>query len=172
MEKVFIEYIYLILIIIGLVMLARRLKIAYPIVLVLGGLVLSFIDGFGSIAINPGLIFFIFLPPLLYEAAWATSWKELWRWRRVITSFAFPIVIVTSFVIALVSKAFLPGFTLALGFLLGGIISPPDAISATSIMRNVQVPKSMVSIVEGESLLNDASSLIVFSFALNAVETG
>jgi monovalent cation/hydrogen antiporter len=172
MENVYIEYIYLILIILALVMLARRLKIAYPIVLVLGGLVLSFIDGFSSITIDPNLIFFIFLPPLLYEAAWQTSWKEFWRWRRVIFSFAFPIVIVTSFVVALVSQAMIPGFTLALGFLLGGIVSPPDAISATSIMRTVKVPKSLVSIAEGESLLNDASSLIVFRFALVAVTTG
>src|SRR5690349_20042891 len=112
MGSVYIEYIYLVLIILGLVMLAQRLKISYPIVLVLGGLVLSFIDGFGSITINPNLIFFIFQPPLLYEAAWATSWKEFWRWRRIITSFAFPIVIVTSFVVALVSKAIIPGFTL------------------------------------------------------------
>src|SRR4051812_12385828 len=121
MENVYIEYIYLILIILGLVMLAQRLNIAYPIMLVLGGLILSFIDGFSAITINPNLIFFIFLPPLLYEAAWQTSWKEFWRWRRVILSFAFPIVIVTSFVIALVSRALIPGFTLALGFLLGGI---------------------------------------------------
>src|SRR6187397_514530 len=172
MENVYIEYIYLILIILGLVMLARRLRIAYPIVLVLGGLILSFINGFSSITIDPNLIFFIFLPPLLYEAAWQTSWKEFWRWRRVIFSFAFPIVIITSCVIAFISNAFIPGFTLALGFLLGGIISPPDAISATSIMRNVNAPKSLVSIIEGESLLNDASSLIVFRFALAAVITG
>src|SRR6478752_9909573 len=110
MEKVYIEYIYLILIILGLVMLAQRLKVSYPIVLVLGGLVLSFIDGFGSITIDPNLIFFIFLPPLLYEAAWATSWKEFWKWRRVITSFAFPIVIFTSCVIAFVSSKLIPGF--------------------------------------------------------------
>src|SRR3954453_19667239 len=105
MENVYIEYIYLILIILGLVMLAQKLKVSYPIVLVLGGLVLSFIDGFGAITIDPNLIFFIFLPPLLYEAAWATSWKEFWPWRRIITIFAFPIVIVTSFVVAIVAKA-------------------------------------------------------------------
>ena len=172
MENVYIEYIYLILIILALVMLARRLNIAYPIVLVLGGLVLSFINGFSSITINPKLIFFIFLPPLLYEAAWQTSLKEFWRWRRVILSFAFPIVIVTALVVALISRALIPEFTLALGFLLGGIVSPPDAISATSIMRTVKAPKSLVSIVEGESLLNDAASLIVFRFALTAVITG
>lgn len=172
MQNVFIQYIYLILIILALVMIANRLKIAYPIVLVLGGLVLSFTSAFSHATIDPQLVFFIFLPPLLYEAAWQTSWKEFWKWRRVITSFAFPIVIITSCVIAVVSKAIIPGFTLALGFLLGGIISPPDAISATTIMRRVDVPKSLVSIIEGESLLNDASSLIVFRFALLAVITG
>ena len=153
-------------------MLANRMKLAYPIILVLGGLALSFTDGFSKLTIDPELIFFIFLPPLLYEAAWQVSWKQFWKWRRVIMSFAFPIVIITSCVVAFASYAFIPGFTLALGFLLGGIVSPPDAISATTIMRQVKAPKSLVSIAEGESLLNDASSLIVFRFALAAVITG
>jgi monovalent cation/hydrogen antiporter len=172
MQHALIEYIYLILIILALVMLSQKLKISYPIVLVLGGLVLSFTSPFSHVTIDPELIFFIFLPPLLYEAAWQTSWKEFWKWRRVIMSFAFPIVILTSCVVAFVSTALIPGFTLALGFLLGGIVSPPDAISATTIMRNVNAPRSMVSIAEGESLLNDASSLIVFRFAIAAVSTG
>src|SRR4051812_19964366 len=129
MQTLFIEYVFLILIILALVMLANKLRVAYPIVLVLGGLVLSFTSLFSAIIIQPDLVFLIFLPPLLYEAAWATSWKEFWKWRRVITSFAFPIVIITSCVIAFVSSKLIPGFTLALGFLLGGIISPPDAIS-------------------------------------------
>ena len=172
MQDSFIQYIYLVLIILGLVMLANRLRLAYPIILVLGGLLLSFTSIFSNVTIKPDLIFFIFLPPLLYEAAWQVSWKEFWRWRRVIMSFAFPIVILTSCVVAFASYAFIPGFTLALGFLLGGIVSPPDAISATTIMRQVKVPKSLVSIAEGESLLNDASSLIVFRFALAAVITG
>ena len=172
MQQLFIEFVFLIIIILALVMLANRLGIAYPIVLVLGGLVLSFASVFSEIAIDPDLVFFIFLPPLLYEAAWQTSWKEFWKWRRVITSFAFPIVIITSCVVAFVSNAIIPGFTLALGFLLGGIVSPPDAVSATTIMRKVKVPASLRSIIEGESLLNDASSLIVFRFALAAVITG
>ena len=172
MPSYFIQYIFLILIILALVMIANKLRLAYPIVLVLGGLALSFTTEFSSITIDPQLVFFIFLPPLLYEAAWQISWKEFWRWRRLIASFAFPIVIITACVIAFVSSALIPGFTLALGFLLGGIISPPDAISATTIMRRVNVPKSLVSIVEGESLLNDAASLIVFRFALAAVMTG
>ncbi|MET0394212.1 MAG: Na+/H+ antiporter, partial [Chitinophagaceae bacterium] len=171
MQSVFIQYVYLILIILALVMIANKLRLAYPIVLVLGGLALSFADGFAHVTIDPELVFFVFLPPLLYEAAWQTSWKEFWKWRRVITSFAFPIVIITSCVIAFASSALIPGFTLALGFLLGGIISPPDAISATTIMRQVKVPKATLSIIEGESLLNDASSLVVFRFALAAVVT-
>jgi monovalent cation/hydrogen antiporter len=172
MQNAIIEYVYLIFLIIALVMLANRLKVAYPIVLVIGGLALSFTNFFTNITIDPELIFFIFLPPLLYEAAWQTSWKDFWKWRRVITSFAFPIVIITSCVVAFASNALIPGFTLALGFLLGGIVSPPDAISATTIMRQVKAPKILVSVAEGESLLNDASALIVFRFALAAVVTG
>ncbi|MBN3874958.1 Na+/H+ antiporter [Nostoc sp. JL23] len=172
MQDIFIQYICLILIILGLVMIANKLRLAYPIVLVLGGLALSFIAPFSNITINPELVFLIFLPPLLYEAAWQVSWKEFWKWRGLIIGFAFPIVILTSCVIAVVSSALIPGFTLAMGFLLGGIISPPDAVSATTIMRRVNVPKSLVSLIEGESLLNDASSLIVFRFALAAILTG
>lgn len=172
MVEAFIPYIIIIIVILFLVMLSRKLKVAYPIVLVLGGLVLSLLPGLTAIEIDPELIFIIFLPPLLYEAAWYTSWKDLWKWRRVIGSFAFLIVILTSFIIALVSSAIIPGFTLALGFLLGGIISPPDAVSATSILKQVKVPQRITAILEGESLLNDASSLIVFRFALIAVSTG
>lgn len=168
----FAQCILLVFIILLLVTLAQRLKIAYPIVLVVSGLILSFIPGIPTVSVKPELIFIIFLPPLLYEAAWYTSWKELWRWRRVVSSFAFIIVIVTSFVIALVSSSLIPGFTLALGFLLGGIVSPPDAVSASAILKYVKAPKRLSSIVEGESLLNDASSLVVFRFALIAVDTG
>ena len=137
MPSVFIQYIFIILIILGLVMLANKIKVAYPIVLVVGGVLLSFISSFSNITIDPEAVFFVFLPPLLYEAAWQVSWKEFWKWRKVIMSFAFPVVIITSCVVAVVSKAFIPGFTLALGFLLGGIVSPPDAISATTIMLTI-----------------------------------
>lgn len=172
MQNYIIEYVYLILIILGLVMVANKLRLAYPIVLVIGGLLLSFSSRFSQITIDPELVFFIFLPPLLYEAAWQVSWKEFWKWRRVIISFAFPIVVITACAIAFVSTWIIPGFTLALGFLLGGIISPPDAISATTIMRQVNAPRSLVSVAEGESLFNDASSLIIFRFSLAAVITG
>lgn len=172
MHESIILYLSLVMIIMFLVMLARRIKIAYPIVLVLGGLALSLVPGLPAVEIDPELIFLIFLPPLLYEAAWQTSWKDFWKWRRVIGSFAFIIVIFTSCVIAYVTQAIIPGFTLALGFLLGGIISPPDAVATTSILQNIKVPKRLITIAEGESLLNDASSLIVFRFALVAVASG
>ena len=172
MQSTFLQYLSIVLIILFLVMLARKLRVAYPIVLVLGGLVIGFIPGVPMIEIDPEMIFLIFLPPLLYEAAWSTSWKAFWKYRRIITSFAFIIVIVTSLVVALVASSIIPGFTLALGFLLGGIVSPPDAVSATTILRSVKAPKAVTTILEGESLLNDASSLIIFRFALVAVDTG
>lgn len=172
MKDTFVLYILLIFIILLLVMAARKLKIASPLLLVAGGLLLSLIPALSHIHIDPELVFMIFLPPLLYEAAWDTSWKEMWRWRRIITVFAILIVILTSGVVAFVAYAWIPGFTLALGFLLGGIVSPPDAISATSVMRMVQAPRRVTHILEGESLLNDASSLIIYRFALAAVVTG
>ncbi|MFT4094424.1 MAG: Na+/H+ antiporter [Niabella sp.] len=165
-------YLIVIVFIMFLIMVAKRINVAYPIVLVLGGLAVSLIPGIPSIEVDHELIFLVFLPPLLYEAAWYTSWKEFWHFRRIIGSFAFLIVLLTSLVVAWVASSYIPGFSLALGFLLGGIVSPPDAVSASAIMKSVKVPKSLEAIIEGESLLNDASSLIVFRFALIAVETG
>ncbi|WP_116788226.1 Na+/H+ antiporter [Flavobacterium psychrotrophum] len=165
-------YLGLIVIILLLIMVANKAKIAYPVLLVLGGLGISFIPGIPALHIDSELIFLIFLPPLLYEASWAISWKELWKWRRIITSFAFLVVFFTAISVAFVANYFIPGFSLALGFLLGGIVSPPDAVSAGAILKFVKVPKRFSSILEGESLLNDASSLIIFRFAMIAVATG
>ncbi len=134
-------YLGLIIVIVLLIMLAKKINVAYPILLVLAGLLISFIPGIPTIHIEPELIFFIFLPPLLYEAAWETSWKELWRWRRIVLSFAFLVVFLTSLAVAFVANYFIPGFSLALGFLLGGIVSPPDAVSAGAILKFVKVPK-------------------------------
>lgn len=165
-------YLALIVLIVLLIMLANKIRVAYPVLLVLAGLAFYFIPGAPVLKIDPELIFIIFLPPLLYEAAWANSWKELWHWRRIIGSFAFVVVFLTAISVAVVANAFIPGFSLALGFLLGGIVSPPDAVSAAAILKFVKVPKRMSSILEGESLLNDASSLIIFRFAMIAVATG
>ncbi|MBO9701734.1 MAG: Na+/H+ antiporter [Sporocytophaga sp.] len=165
-------YLTLIVLIVLLIMLSNKIKVAYPVLLVLGGLTISFIPFIPVMKIDPELIFIIFLPPLLYEAAWANSWKELWHWRRIIGSFAFIVVFLTAIAVAFIANTIIPGFSLALGFLLGGIVSPPDAVSASVILKLVKAPKRMSSILEGESLLNDASSLIIFRFAMIAVATG
>jgi CPA1 family monovalent cation:H+ antiporter len=107
-------YLGLLIVILLLIMLASKIKVAYPILLILAGLAISFIPGVPVIIIEPDLIFFIFLPPLLYEAAWAVSWKEMWRWRRIITSFAFIVVFLSALSVALVSNYIFPGFSLLL----------------------------------------------------------
>lgn len=158
--------------IILLEMLADKLKVAYPILLVIAGLLISFIPGLPALHIDSNFIFFIFLPPLLFEAAWSISFKEMKRWWRIISSFAFLVVFFTAFSVAMLTQFLIPGFTLALGFLLGGIVSPPDAVSTGAITKFVKIPRSTRAILEGESLMNDASSLIIFQFALTAVGTG
>jgi CPA1 family monovalent cation:H+ antiporter len=172
MIEIFPFYLMLIIAIVLIIMLANKIKVAYPVLLVVAGLFISLIPGIPLIHIDHELIFVIFLPPLLYEAAWNISWKELWHWRRIIGSFAFVVVFLTALSVAFVANWFIPGFSLALGFLLGGIVSPPDAVSAGAILRFVKVPKRVSSILKGESLLNDASSLLIFRFAMIAVATG
>ena len=155
-----------------LVMLGQKLKISYPIFLVLGGLLISLIPGIPNIQMDPDMILTLFLPPLLYEAAWYTSWRQFWKWKRPIVLLAFGLVFFTSTIIAYLTSSMIPGFTLALGFLLGGIISPPDAVAATSVLKGLKIPKRLTTILEGESLINDAASLIVFRVALVAVISG
>jgi len=155
-----------------LAMLSTKLRISYPIFLVIAGLLIGIIPGIPTVTLDPELVFIIFLPPLLYAAAWSTSWNDFWRFRRPISMLAFGLVVFTATAVAFISNALIPGFTLALGFLLGGIISPPDAIAATSVLQNLHISKRVTTILEGESLINDASSLIVFRFALATITTG
>src|SRR5215813_9918726 len=135
-------------------MWATKLRIAYPILLVVAGLLISFIPGLPAVKIDPDLIFFIFLPPLLFEAAWTISFKEMKKWWRIIGSFAFLVVFFTDLSVAVVANHFIPGFSLALGFLLGGIVSPPDAVSTNAITKFVKIHRSTSTSLEGESLLN------------------
>lgn len=155
-----------------LYLLSERLKISYPILLVIGGLGISFIPAVLDISIDPDIVFLIFLPPLLFEAAWYTSWNNFWEWRRSIFSLGFGLTFFTSLAIAYFSVSIIPDFTLALGFLLGGIISPPDAVAAASVLKGLKMPKRGLTILEGESLVNDAASLTVFRFAVAAILTG
>lgn len=155
-----------------LYLLSQRFHISYPIFLVIGGLAISFIPGAPVITVDPDMVFLIFLPPLLFEAAWYTSWNSFWRWKRSILMMGFGLVFATSLAVAYFSVNIIPGFTLALGFLLGGIISPPDAVAATSVLKGISMPRRGLTILEGESLVNDAASLTVFRFALAAVISG
>lgn len=155
-----------------LVMIGQKLRIAYPIFLTIAGLIISFIPQIPVFQVDPDIVFLIFLPPILFNAAWNTSWREFFRLRRPIFGMAFGLVFLTSIVVATLSSYIIPGITLAMGFLLGGINSPPDAVAATSILKNLKIPKRTLTILEGESLINDASSLIVFKFALAAIMTG
>lgn len=172
MENSVLLLIFLALVIVCTIMLSKKIRIAYPILLVFVGLLLSFIPGLPKIELEPKVVFILFLPPILYEAAWACSFRELFKWRRIILSFAFIVVFITAMTVAFTAYWFIPGFTLALGFLLGGIVSPPDAVSVNAITKFVKIPKRFSAILEGESLLNDASSLIIIQFAILAVTTG
>jgi Na+/H+ antiporter len=172
MQENLLLIIFLLFVVSMLVMLGQKLRISYPIFLVIGGLLISLIPGIPHVTIDPELVFLIFLPPLLYEAAWYTSWFDFWKNRRPIGLLGFGLVLFTSVIVAYFSSEMIPNMTLALGFLLGGIISPPDAVAATSVLKGLKIPKKIVAILEGESLVNDASSLIVFRFALAAVISG
>jgi len=155
-----------------LTMLSEKLRISYPIFLVLAGLLFSFVPGLPVVSLDPDLVFLIFLPPLLYAAAWNTSWKDFWQYKRPIIMLATGLVVFTSATVAFTAHAIIPDFSLALGFLLGGIVSPPDAVAAASVLQNLSMPKRVVAVLEGESLINDASSLIIFRVALAAIVTG
>ena len=155
-----------------LAMVSSKLRISYPILLVLAGLGISVIPGIPPIRLDPDIVFVIFLPPLLYSAAWNTSWHEFWGLRRPIGLLAFGLVLLTSVAVAYVAHWLIPDFPVELGFLLGGIVSPPDAIAASSVFENLKVSRRVTTILEGESLVNDASSLIVYRFALAALFTG
>lgn len=161
-----------VVVIVLLNMLSKKINVAYPILIVLAGFIASLIPSVPKLRLNPDWVFFVILPPLLYEAAWSISYKGLVRWWRIIGSFSFLVVFFTATAVAFFANYFIPGFSLALGFLLGGIVSPPDAVSAGAIMKFVKIPKGTATILEGESLFNDASSLIVFRFAMIAVATG
>lgn len=154
-----------------LAVVARRLRISYPILLVITGLVIGWIPGLPPVILSPDAVFLVFLPPLLYYAAWQIDNVELKLYSRSVSFLAVGLVLFTSTVVALVAYLFIPGFSLAQGYLLGAIIAPPDAIAASSVMKGLNVPKRITTVLEGESLINDASSLIIYRYGLIAILT-
>lgn len=155
----------------ALALLARKLHIPYPILFVIGGLILSFIPGIPRVHLDPELVFLLFLPPLLFPAALFTSWRDFRTNLRPILLLAIGLVLMTTVSIALMAHHFI-GVPLAAAFVLGAIISPPDAIAATAIAQRLRVPRRIVTVLEGESLVNDASALVAYRFGVMAVVTG
>jgi len=145
---------------------ARKLNLPYPIVLLLAGLLLSFLPRVPKVTLNPDVIFLIVLPPLLYSAAWVTSWRDFRFNLFSIFMLAFGLVAFTVFGVAFAAPLVFAGFTWQLGFLLGAVVSPTDSIAATSIARTQALPRRIVDILEGESLVNDASGLVALEFGL------
>ena len=145
---------------------ARKLNRPYPIVLVVAGLLLSFLPRVPKVTLNPDIIFLIVLPPLLYSAAWVLSWREFRFNLFSIFMLAFGLVAFTVFGVAVAAPVVFAGFTWQLGFLLGAVVSPTDSIAATSIARSLALPRRIVDILEGESLVNDATGLVALEFGL------
>src|SRR5215213_6952941 len=155
-----------------LAFLARKLQIQYPLLLVMGGLGISRIPNLPAFHIAPEYVFLVFLPPLLYHAALLTSWRDFRANIRPIGWLAVGLTLFTTIAIALVAHYLLPDFGWPSSFLLGAIISPPDAIAATAVAQRLHVPKRIITILEGESLVNDAIALVAYRFALAAAITG
>ena len=151
---------------------ARRIGIAYPILLLLGGLVLGFLPGLPTIELDPDLVFLLFLPPILFGAGFSTPIRDFKANVRPIALLAIGLVVFSTLVVGVVAQVAIPGLPAAAAFALGAIVAPPDAVAATSIFRRLGVPPRVVTILEGESLVNDASAITLYRFAIGAAAFG
>src|SRR5580658_3269076 len=151
---------------------AKRLRVPYPIAFVIGGIALAFTRHVPRPHVDPDLIILLVVPPLLYSAAWSTDWLELKRNARPITLHAVGLVIFTMAIVAVVVHVTVPGFTWPLAFTLGAIVSPPDAVASEAIFERLAIPRRLAAIVSGECLINDATALVLYRFALAAAVTG
>jgi Na+/H+ antiporter len=155
-----------------LAIVARRLGLPYPVLLVLGGLAVGFVPGLPVVALEPDVVFLLFLPPILFGAGYFTSIRDLKANFRPIALLAVGLVLFTTVVVAIVVEGLVPGLGWAAAFTLGAIVAPPDAVAATAIFQRLGAPRRMVTILEGESLLNDATALVAYRFAVGAAATG
>jgi len=155
-------------VVVALGVLAEWLRVAYPILLVVTGLLLGLQPWAPDYALSPDVVFFLFLPPLLYAAAFNTHWPAFRSHLRAITLLAVGLVVFTAAAVAAAGH-YLLDLPWAVGFVLGAIVSPPDAVAAHAITRRIKVPKIVATILEGESLVNDASALVALRVAIAAV---
>jgi CPA1 family monovalent cation:H+ antiporter len=163
---------FLLLCSVALGWVARRLNFPYPIALVIGGAALGFLPELLQFPFDPQFILVLVLPPILYQAALLTSWRDFKGSIRPIGLLAVGLVIATMLAVGAALKFVLPDIPWAVAFVLGAIVSPPDAVAATAILTRLNVPRRVVTILEGESLVNDASGLVLYKFAVAAVMTG
>ncbi|TMC89191.1 MAG: Na+/H+ antiporter, partial [Chloroflexi bacterium] len=151
--------------------LATRLRIPYAILLVLGGLLLGFVPGLPTITINPELFLVLFLPPLIYSSAWLTSWREFRANLRPILQLSLGLVLVTTIAIAVVAHT-IAGLSWPVAFVLGAVVSPTDAVAASATAKQLGLPRRIVTVIEGESMVNDATGLVIYRFAVAALVMG
>jgi CPA1 family monovalent cation:H+ antiporter len=159
-------------VLISLSAIIDKLKLPYPVLLVLVGLIIGFIPILPDLSLDPDIVFLVFLPPLLYDAASRTSWHDFKANIRPISALGISLVFFTTTAVAITAHYFIPDFGWPVAFLLGAIVSPPDAAAASGIIKGLGLNKHVVSILEGESLVNDASALIAYRYALAATITG
>jgi len=157
--------------IVALATIATRLRIPYAVLLVIGGLVLGFVPGLPRIMLDPELILVLFLPPLIYSSAWLTSWREFRANLRPILLLAIGLVLLTTIIIAVVAHA-IAGLSWPVAFVLGAVVSPTDAVAASATAKLLGLARRIVTVIEGESMVNDATGLVVYRFAVAAVVTG
>ncbi|MEA2248697.1 MAG: monovalent cation/hydrogen antiporter [Solirubrobacteraceae bacterium] len=152
--------------------LATRIGVPYPILLVLGGLVLGFVPGIPDVRLQPELVLVVFLPPLLYSSAFFANLRELRADARAITLLSTVLVLLTATAVAVAMHALVAGLSWAACFALGAIVAPTDPIAAATIARRMNVPRRTVNILEGESLVNDATALVAYRIAVGAIGGG
>jgi len=162
----------LLLVVAILAVVAERLVIPYPILLVLSGLVLGFIPGLPNVEINPELVFLVFLPPLVTSAAWYIPWNDFLANLRPILLLSTGLVLATTSAVAVVAHAVISGVTWPTAFVLGAVVSPTDAVASTTIFQRLRVPRRIVTVLESESLVNDATGLVAYRFAVATAITG
>jgi Na+/H+ antiporter len=171
-QSVQLAFLLLLFVAVAVGALAKRLRTPYPILLVVAGLLLGFAPAVPRITLNPDVIFFVFLPPLLYAGAWNTSWRDFSFTIVNILTLAIGLVAFTVIGVAAVAQWFFPGFDWRTGIVLGAAVATTDAIAATTIARRLGVARSIVDILEGESLVNDATGLLALEFGIAMLVTG
>ncbi len=163
---------FLMLCAVALGWVARHFHFPYPIALVIGGGALGFVPQLPQLPFDPQFILVLVLPPILYQAALLTSWRDFKANIQPISLLAIGLVIATTLVVGGALKFLVPDLPWAAAFVLGAIVSPPDAVAATAILSRLNIPRRVVTVLEGESLVNDASGLVLYKFAVAAVLTG